>query len=592
MPIKNSFYLQFFNILLVAMTTVSCSANIVPNKVTSDIVPNSPLRIAFMPDVHFHDIYAEFNDGSFQGLANKVSGKNATIRTLSAELHSTRLFNENYFALLAALDDVVARGITLVALPGDFSDDGQQIHIRGLSKILTHYQQQYGIQFFAAPGNHDPVRPFSHPAGKADYLGEGGQPQRIFSKGAKECQGYNTASTTIERNNQALNTICSEEVKALGYEGIMRQLAPHGFYPKENYRYWESPYSHYTTKTYDYKTALAEADFSQRQYQVCNQGSGGAFKQADYKHCMQVPDSSYLVEPVAGLWLLAIDANVYIPKAEGFDLNNAHNENNVSGSGNAGYNKMFSHKTHVMKWVADVVKRAEQSGKTLIAFSYFPMSEFYNGQSNLIGDYFGEDNFQLARRPQDQVSQKLAATGVKVHVGGHMHINDTGFTRGLDGQFLVNIQAPSIAAYVPAYKVLTITANNNIDVQTMVLNDVPRFDELFEHYQQEHDTLKKSGSPKLWDQAILSAKSYREFTYWHIRELTRQRFVPREWPQDMRDLMLSFSGQDASAKAFALASAGLTLADFSKWNGLDLAVYFYRLRNPGQLALHDIQASR
>jgi hypothetical protein len=307
---------------------------------------------------------------------------------------------------------------------------------------------------------------------------------------------------------------------------------------------------------------------------------------------VQVPDSSYLVEPVEALWLLAIDANVYIPKAEGFDLNNIQNPDNFSGSGNAGYNKMFSHKTHVMKWVADVVKRAEQSGKTLIAFSYFPMSEFYNGQSNLIGDYFGEDNFQLARRPQDQVSQKLAATGVKVHVGGHMHINDTGFTRGLDGQFLVNIQAPSIAAYVPAYKVLTITANNNIDVQTMVLNDVPRFDELFEHYQQEHDTLKKSGSPKLWDQAILSAKSYREFTYWHIRELTRQRFVPREWPQDMRDLMLSFSGQDASAKAFALASAGLTLADFSKWNGLDLAVYFYRLRNPGQLALHDIQASR
>src|SRR5690606_12725067 len=83
-------------------------------------VSQAPLQIAFMPDIHFHDVYADFQDDSFTGVPNKVSGKNATIRTMQSQLMSTRLFNENYFALLAALDDVAARGIKLVALPGDF----------------------------------------------------------------------------------------------------------------------------------------------------------------------------------------------------------------------------------------------------------------------------------------------------------------------------------------------------------------------------------------------------------------------------------------------------------------------------------------
>ncbi len=61
--------------------------------------------------------------------------KAATIRTMAAQLQSTRLFNENYFAFKAALDDVVRRKVKLVVLPGDFSDDGQSLHIRGLKQL-------------------------------------------------------------------------------------------------------------------------------------------------------------------------------------------------------------------------------------------------------------------------------------------------------------------------------------------------------------------------------------------------------------------------------------------------------------------------
>ncbi|CUJ88314.1 Uncharacterised protein [Achromobacter sp. 2789STDY5608615] len=115
------------------------------------VVQPAAIQVAFMPDIHFHDIYADFKDGSFPGIPNPKRGDNATIRTMYAQLTSTRLFNENYFAFLAALDDAVARGVKYIALPGDFSDDGQPVHMRGLVKIMDEYTRKHGIQFFAAP---------------------------------------------------------------------------------------------------------------------------------------------------------------------------------------------------------------------------------------------------------------------------------------------------------------------------------------------------------------------------------------------------------------------------------------------------------
>lgn len=67
-------------------------------------------RIAFIADAHIQD----------------VVGHPELVRSMEVQVQSTRLFNENYFALIAALEDVVKRGISLVVLPGDLTDDGQR----------------------------------------------------------------------------------------------------------------------------------------------------------------------------------------------------------------------------------------------------------------------------------------------------------------------------------------------------------------------------------------------------------------------------------------------------------------------------------
>lgn len=66
---------------------------------------------------------------------------------MEAQVQSTRLFNENYFALLAALNDVAQRNISLVVLPGDLTDNGQFINQEKINQILTDYTKRYGMKF-------------------------------------------------------------------------------------------------------------------------------------------------------------------------------------------------------------------------------------------------------------------------------------------------------------------------------------------------------------------------------------------------------------------------------------------------------------
>ncbi len=92
------------------------------------------IQIAFLANVHLQDIYGSLSDSNFKGVLNPKNKKNVLIRTMESQLQSTRIYNENYFAFLAALDDIASRNIKIVALPGDYTDDGQPLHVRGLVK--------------------------------------------------------------------------------------------------------------------------------------------------------------------------------------------------------------------------------------------------------------------------------------------------------------------------------------------------------------------------------------------------------------------------------------------------------------------------
>ncbi|PJJ09303.1 calcineurin-like phosphoesterase family protein [Flavobacterium sp. 1] len=530
------------------------------------------LEIAFIADVHLQDIFPKFEDNNYQGIKNPVTGEYANIRTMNSQLHSTRIFNENYFAFLEALNDISKRGIKQVVLPGDFSDDGQPIHVRGLRKILDEYSKKYSMSFFVTTGNHDAVRPFSQEAAKTDFLGKDGKEQIISS-----------SRTNLTKEENQLEPIITSDIKNGGYKETLNVMADFGFFPQKNYLYWETPFSSYGYEDYDFDKALKASALENRTYVLKNTN-------------LLLPDASYLVEPIKGVWLLAIDANAYVPNQKLSGL--ADNPHDFSGA-SIGYNNVLIYKKHLIDWVKKVAAEAKQRGKILIAFSHYPMVDFNDDTSPEMKLLFGSNKMQLDRVPNEEVAQTFADAGIQIHFGGHMHINDTGVRTTAKGNTLFNIQTPSLAAYMPAYKILIVHSNSEVEVETVVVGSVPKFNSLFPFYEEEYAHLQNIKSPNIWNKEILKAKDYEDFTQWHLKELVRLRFLPEDFPVDFLASILKLSGKDllqinknALAVDAVLSSNNLTLQDFESWTGFDMIFDFYRLKNADELAIPEIGAKR
>ena len=547
----------------------SCSTTRVLNSSGTDA---AQLQVAVLADVHFHDVYGEFENAAFPGIVNPRNGKPAIYRTMGSQLRSTRIFNENYFAFLAALDDLVARNIKWAILPGDFSDDGQPIHLRGFKDILERYTEDYGIRFFLITGNHDVVKPFTSKAGKRDFSGVGGMPQPIMSEA-----GMYVSDPKNERP-----VVISKDIRSLGYLEVAEMLGEYGFFPQREYRYWASPFSAYDYGTYSYRTAKGQSALAHRIY---NKGKGG----------YPFPDLSYVVEPVEGLWLLALDANVFIETVH------ATNGSMYYPGVGRGYHNVPGHKAYLIDWVSKVTAQAKALGKTLIAFSHYPMVDFNDGASENIKRLGLGGQMQLERVPKESISKTFADIGLKLHFGGHMHLNDTGLYTSEKGNTLINIQTPSLAGYKPAYKLATVKYDGIIDIQTIVLETVPRFNELFDLYQREYEYLEGLGAKDIWDRSVLASKTYPQYTYRHLKELVRLRFLPQEWPDGFISYFSNLNGREI-LELVALDTTDLTfwgqgalqidLKLFEEWKGSDFLYDLYRLRSADELAKEDIGDGR
>lgn len=520
------------------------------------------VEVAFLADIHFQDLYGDFSDNAFKGVENPKTKKKTLLRTMDSQLHSTRIFNENYFAFLAALDDIAKRGIKIVALPGDYTDDGQAYNLRGLKRILNEYQKKYGIRFFITTGNHDPVSPFLKQGGKDDFLGEGGSPVNIFSD-----------QKLVKNKNQ--QTIITKDIAMSGYLEILDELRNFGFTPSEKDLFWQTPFDTVSYQNYTFGNALKKSEYAERMYEV--------------RPGFKVPDLSYVVEPIDGIWLLAIDGNTYLPKDEN---GNPKDPGNFHGA-SVGYNSVLSGKKHLIDWVKKISQEAEKNNKVLVAFTHYPMLDFNDNASDDIKNLLGKNKWQLDRLPTDKVAEVFADAGLRLHFAGHMHINDTGVRKFENGKMLVNIQVPSLAAYLPGYKILKVSSQTDFEVQTIPINKVPRFNELFPLYQKEYEALRNKGGNEIWNADILKSRTYRDFTLFHLKELVRLRFIPSDWSTNFIEKAGKLSGEDLLYLSVDNKnSIKINSVKFNKWNFEDALLNLYQLQSADELAKKDISKER
>ena len=143
---------------------------------------------------------------------------------------------------------------------------------------------------------------------------------------------------------------------------------------------------------------------------------------------------SYVAEPVAGLWLLALDACLY-------------RENPAEGHPETG--GRLSEAT--LEWLDAVLADAAVQRKAVLAFLHHGITEHYHGQQKHYGEYIIEEG--------PEVSRLLAAYNVRVVFTGHYHAQDVTVQRWDDGKFVYDVQTGSLVTYPCPIRVVSIRDN-------------------------------------------------------------------------------------------------------------------------------------
>ena len=469
------------------------------------------IRIAVLSDPHLHDV----RFGS-------TAAEAPFVRSLSDSLHSTRIFNESEPALRAALDAIAAEKIGLCIIAGDLTDDGQPANWQAAAALLTDYSRRHGIRFFATPGNHDQwamtgkplVKNVVDPSGNVEARAGHGAPPR---KGAQLCPG----------------------MRMVGYDEVPAYAARFGYHPQPSDLHWETPFG--TTPELEYR----KAHFASPQ-------GGGAF----------VSDLSYLVEPIEGLWLLSIDANVYLPDGSGGHVD----------CSKEGWNATVRHKPYLLDWMRDVARRARAGNKRLVAFSHYPVTDIFHGCTPELESLPGS-RAGARRMPAPDVAAAIAATGLPLHLSGHWHVDATAAVGGL-----VNVSVPSTVAYPAGWKCLEISAEGT-HVLERAVHDAPGFDAWFARYAAEADRTGRESSS-------LAVADYREFLDRHFETVVLERRLPEDWPARMRAMVKTMRLPDI-AGLLSLPQTALPDIALS-----DIFVDWYRLREAGGGAAAGLSTER
>ncbi|PUB14879.1 metallophosphoesterase family protein [Yoonia sediminilitoris] len=405
-------------------------------------------KVAVLADPHFHDTGA----GHAYGL-----GERDCFRSLAESTASTRVFNEGGAALVRALDILVERGVRLVMIAGDLTDDGQAPNWRASSDLLDSYSQRHDMRFFLTPGNHD------------QWFGDG--------KPLRQEMVRSDGTTFVVSGDRSHETAhFAPEMFQIGQADVLNYASGFGLCRHRDDLHWESPFG--TSDALEnrigllYRTGLDP---------------------------IEAPDLSYLVEPVEGLWILAIDANVYLPDANGWRDFAAE-----------GWIAVLRHKAWLLDWIRDVSRRARESGIQLMCMSHFPVCDVLDGVPR-----------GLAERvmPTLDVARALAHTRMGLHFSGHWNINRTGL-QTVGNDWLVNVAVPSTASFPAAFKLVDVQ-ETQARIETLRLGSVPGFDAAFEHYlaEQPMTPLAQTGD-------------YDSFLAQHFAGLIGQRYLVHDWPEE------------------------------------------------------------
>ncbi len=158
---------------------------------------------------------------------------------------------------------------------------------------------------------------------------------------------------------------------------------------------------------------------------------------------------SYLVEPVPGLWLLALDSCVY--------ENNFRDKVPYTGG---------RIRPQTLKWMENILLRAQGEGKAVIAMLHHPPNEQWKNRERYMKDFVLEHHREITR--------VLTAYGVPLVFSGHTHSQDITLIRHEKGFPLYSVVTGSTVSYNNAFRLISLDAEA-ARIESFFITDIPSF---------------------------------------------------------------------------------------------------------------------
>jgi DNA repair exonuclease SbcCD nuclease subunit len=180
---------------------------------------------------------------------------------------------------------------------------------------------------------------------------------------------------------------------------------------------------------------------------------------------------SYVVEPVEGLWLLAVDSANY--------LDNPKKKEPVTGGGLTQAR---------ITWIETMLGNALRQRKAVIVMLHHGVAEHYNGNDKYYPDYLVNDWRDFSRM--------LAAYHARVEFTGHFHAQDITLARVPGSGFLYDIETGSLPTFPDPLRIVEISEKDQqMRVASSFIDELPSYkDKGIDFRTYSRDFIIKAGA--------------------------------------------------------------------------------------------------
>ncbi|HBD96282.1 MAG: hypothetical protein A2015_13785 [Spirochaetes bacterium GWF1_31_7] len=165
---------------------------------------------------------------------------------------------------------------------------------------------------------------------------------------------------------------------------------------------------------------------------------------------------SYLVEPVSGLWLLALDSTQW-----GINDLNSHPETDGA----------FKHST--LEWIENVLQQAQKQNKAVIGTMHHGILEHYPANEQFYGEYV-VNNY-------NEIAKLFSYYKMNFVFTGHFHSQDVTSKKYTDGNFIFDIETGSPVTYPSPYRVINISHEQRMNIKSEIISSLESIPD-FENY--------------------------------------------------------------------------------------------------------------